>query len=440
MTDMHGSFPPVFVMNPYYTGLGIARCLRGLNVDTLVWETDIAGVRSRRFRHVHRVPSSAEEPEALCRWLLAIKDRFPERPVIFPTRDFDVMFLYRYRDELAPFYRLPPAEWRATQLLVDKLETARLADAAGVPWPKTVSCASVEDLEGRLPHLRFPLVVKPRCAYQWRGTVAWAKVGARKAFRVESADELRAELRQIGELSEVLLQEFVAGADSNIVTFCCYIGSDGEVLGHFTARKARQSPPLFGTGCVVELADVREIVAPSVRLLREARYAGIAEVEYKFDPIKREFLLLEVNPRHWDQHELGLLAGVNISRIAYECALGNRPAPQVPTYQADPGRWVAEGELAWATLQRARRAFARTAAPEGALGGVLREWWSCLARRTVFSVCRLDDPRPGIFLWSEMLGRMGRAIMARLGSWASANKRERSMGGKPGERAASYRP
>jgi len=415
-----------------------------LNVDTLAWETDIAGVRSRHFRDVHRVPSSADEPEALCRWLLAAKDRFPDRPVIFPTRDFDVTFLYRYREALSPFYRLPPAEWRATQVLVDKLETAKLAEAAGVPTPRTVSCTSLEDFERQLPELRFPLVVKPRCAFQWRGKVAWTKVGARKAFRVESADELREELRQIGEVSEVLLQEFVPGADPDIVTFCCYMAPDGEVLGYFTARTARQSPPLFGTGCVVELVDVPEIVGPSLKLLREAGYAGVAEVEYKLDSVKREFFLLEVNPRHWDQHELGLLAGVNISRIAYECALGNRPQPQLPNYRADAGRWIAESELAWATLEQARRTFAgtRSERTDGALAAILKEWWSCLTRRTVFSVSRLNDPIPGIFLWSQLLGRLGRAIMARFGVGAGAKERGggESMGAKTDGRTASYRP
>jgi predicted ATP-grasp superfamily ATP-dependent carboligase len=427
--------------------LGIGRCLRGLNVDALAWETAIPGARSRHFRHVHRVPSSADEPGELCRWLLAAKDRYPERPVIFPTRDFDVVFLHRHREQLAPFYRLPPAGWRATDMFLDKLETAKVADAAGVPTPRTAGCSSLEDLERQLPHLRFPLVVKPRCAYQWRGSAAWTKVGGRKAFLVENADQLREELRQIGEVSEVLLQEFVAGVDADIVTFSCYMGPGGEALGYFTARKVRQNPPLFGTGAVVELADIPEIVDPSLKLLRAAGYAGIAEVEYKFDRVKREFFLLEVNPRHWDQHELGLLAGVNISRIAYECALGKQPAPQRPTYRASTGRWVAESELVWGTLQQARRVLAGArgdaAQPpaDGTLGGAFREWWLCVARRTIFSVTRLSDPLPGIVLWSEMLGRLARAVAARLGFGASPAARtvEQPAPGKTDGRATSYR-
>ena len=447
MTSAHALPAPVFVMNPYYTGLGIGRCLRGLSVDALAWETAIPGARSRHFRDVHRVPNSADEPGELCRWLLAAKDRYPEPPVIFPTRDFDVVFLHRHREQLSPFYRLPPAGWRATEVFLDKLETAKLADAAGVPTPGTAGCTSLEDLERQLPQLRFPLVVKPRRAYQWRGSAAWTKVGGRKAFLVENADQLREELRLIGEVSEVLLQEFVAGADADIVTFCCYMGPAGEALGYFTARKVRQNPPLFGTGSVVELADIPEIVAPSLKLLRAAGYAGIAEVEYKFDRVKREFFLLEVNPRHWDQHELGLLAGVNISRIAYECALGKQPAPQRPNYRGAAGRWVAESELVWGTLQQARRALAGAprdfAQPEadGTLRAALREWWLCVARRTIFSVSRLSDPLPGIILWSEILGRLARAIAARIGfsSGPAARSVERSATGKTDGQATSYR-
>jgi len=40
-------------------------------------------------------------------------------------------------------------------------------------------------------------------------------------------------------------------------------------------------------------------------LLRACGYAGLAEVELKRDSKTGAFQLIEVNPRHWDQHELG---------------------------------------------------------------------------------------------------------------------------------------
>src|SRR5581483_12048598 len=101
--------PPVFVMNLYYTGIGIARNLYGYGVRVygLSSEKDAPGVKSRFFDGVYEVPNGRDEPEALYRRLLEIREHYTTPPVIFPTRDFDILFLHQYREQLAPFYRLP---------------------------------------------------------------------------------------------------------------------------------------------------------------------------------------------------------------------------------------------------------------------------------------------------------------------------------------------
>src|SRR5437763_665357 len=95
--------PPVFVLNPYYTGIGIARSLRGtgVRVVALTSEADAPGVRSRAFDAVERVPNGRDDPRGLCDALIRLARGLPQRPVIFPTRDFDVIFLAEHQRELA---------------------------------------------------------------------------------------------------------------------------------------------------------------------------------------------------------------------------------------------------------------------------------------------------------------------------------------------------
>src|SRR5262245_20218536 len=98
------SSPPVFVMNTYYSGIGIARSLSdyGVEVYGLSSETDAPGVHSRFFKGIYRVPNGRDEPEALCERLIQLRERHDDAPVIFPTRDFDVIFLRNHRHELSP--------------------------------------------------------------------------------------------------------------------------------------------------------------------------------------------------------------------------------------------------------------------------------------------------------------------------------------------------
>src|SRR5215510_3266809 len=111
---------PVFVMNTYYTGIGIARNLYGYGVDVygLSSETDAPGMRSRFFKGIYRVPNGRDNPKGLCEKLIELRERHADAPVIFPTRDFDVKFLHDNQTQLRSIYRIP--QHTAVECLLDK--------------------------------------------------------------------------------------------------------------------------------------------------------------------------------------------------------------------------------------------------------------------------------------------------------------------------------
>ena len=137
-------------MNTYYTGIGIARNLYryGVDVHGLVWDSDAPGVRSRFFKSIHVVPDGRDEPEALCEKLIELRRQYDEAPVIFPTRDFDVIFLHKYRRELGSLYCLP--QDTAVESLLDKHALFKIATERGIPVPQTVICSSMEQIEAQL--------------------------------------------------------------------------------------------------------------------------------------------------------------------------------------------------------------------------------------------------------------------------------------------------
>jgi len=406
--------PPVFVMNPYYSGVGIARSLRacGVPVYGLASERDAPGARSRYFHRIYDVPNGRDEPERLRDRLLEIRSAHSQRPVLFPTRDTDVVFLHDYRQWLADAYLLPQPQHSPILRMMDKAELATVASAEGIATPKTVVCSSSQDLARHVTALQFPVVVKPRFAYQWRRKGLWKRVGAAKAILIQSPDELRACYQRLADASpEVLVQEYVVGGDSDIVICGCYVDRNGVLLGHFTGRKVKQSPPLVGTGCIVDAAEIPELVPLSVRLLRAFHYAGLAEIEFKFDKGSGRFFLIEVNPRHWDQHELGALAGVNLSWIAYRDIVGMHVAPSLPAYPSGAGsRWIAERELIEGTARKLIRELAacrgtkaRVARSVKALTSTVSEFVGVLKYKKIFGLMRLQDPLPGMLMWLGLL-------------------------------------
>lgn len=419
---------PVFVMNPYYSAIGIARSLHAhrIKVYALAAEADAPGARSRYFEGTLAVPNGRDEPDQLCVELVRIGRTHAVAPVLFPTRDFDVLFLHDYRARLSPFYRLPEAEDSPILRILDKFELASVARSLGIATPATFLCSSAEELERHISILQFPVVVKPRFAYQWRRRLIWTKVGSQKAFIAQSPDELRAHYQRVGALvSETLIQEYVPGGDREIVVWGGYFGRDGQLSGYFTARKLRQDPPSVGTGCVVEAIEVPGIVVPSTKLLRAFGYRGLAEVEFKRDRRTGTFQLIEVNPRHWDQHELGRLVGVNVSWIAYQDIVGGPETRATPVYEPRTRyKWIAERELVGALLRAVRHEVAvlggsRAPLREwlGTLAASWRELAALLAGRRIFAVFSWRDPIPGMLMSvrsiRQGLGRLGASVRPR---------------------------
>jgi predicted ATP-grasp superfamily ATP-dependent carboligase len=300
--------------------------------------------------------------------------------------------------------------------MMDKLDLARTATRLAIATPLTLACESAAEVDEAATALAFPAIVKPRLAYQWRRAGLWERIGGQKAFIVESADALRALYTRLeGLAGDVLVQEYVPGADADIVVCCCYVDATGALLGHFTGRKLRQNPPLVGTGCVVEATPVPEIVGPSVELLRAYGYRGIAEIEFKRDSLHGGYRLIEINPRHWDQHELGCLVGVNITRLAYADRTGARPEPSLPRYEHGVRyKWIAESELATGTLRNLWHAWAGGRSRAARLRRTLAETAGLMSGRRMYATARLADPVPGILTgWRTTRGLLKAALRPR---------------------------
>jgi predicted ATP-grasp superfamily ATP-dependent carboligase len=334
--------PAVIILNLFYTGLGIARNLSGYGVRIVGLSADLKGYgRFSRFCEVRFAPNSQEEPLALREHLLTMAKEF-SGAVIFPTRDADVLFLDTYREELEAHYRLAIPSHDALMRVIDKASLIRIAIEAGVPVPRTVVVYGPREIPLVAERVGYPCVVKPVRSVDWRKGGNWEKVGGRKALLAANEAEFRVELDRIGSITpELLVQEWIPGSTEQIVILGGYVGDDGKPVAYFTARKLIQSPEDFGTGCIVEIVNLPELLEPTVRLCKALAYRGMAEVEYKKDDRTGEYKLIEINTRHWDWHRLGMAHNVNVSWAAY-CDLTGEKYSAQPRDNPSASKWVAD--------------------------------------------------------------------------------------------------
>jgi len=397
--------PPVIVLNLYYTGLGIAHNLRGYGVRVVGLSADRRGYgRLSRLCEVWSSPNSQEQPGELKNYLLTLIDELGGA-VIFPTRDADVLFLDRYREELEPHFRLAIPSRECLLNVMDKGALIRTAMRAGVPVPRTTVVKVWEDIAGVGGDVGYPCVVKPVRSADWRGGENWQKVGGRKAFLALNAAELEREYRSIASVApELLIQEWIPGSPDQIVILGGYVSEDSLPLAYFTARKLIQSPEDFGTGCIVESIALPELLEPTVRLWRALKYRGMAEVEYKKDRRTGEYKLIEINTRHWDWHRLGMASNVNVTWAAY-CDLVGLPHTQ-KNPPIVPAKWIAEDATFVYLLRGLYRREIR-----------LRSFWKMLSGHRLYGIFAWTDPLPFFYdLFRIVLPDMFKQIWKRVRS------------------------
>src|ERR1035441_4566764 len=321
--------PLAIVLNMYYTGLGIARSLgeNGIPVIGLSAQSGLYG-NVTRYAEVRICPDSRTHPEELSRFLMELGQGSATRKmIIFPTRDDDIVFLDRYREELERHFVMAIPSRPAIRACLDKWETTRWAEAVGISIPKTWVVTGAEDLPAVLEQVTYPCVLKPVAAYDWRRGQNWALVGGRKAIGVASREEFLQEFQLVSAAEKrVLVQELVQGDDNQLFVAGCFCNGESEITTQFTARKLMQIPEGFGTGCIVQAAECPEILPLAQRLLRAIRFTGIAELEFKRDRSDGSYKLIEINARPWDQHRLGHACGADVIYAAYRHYAGLDPA------------------------------------------------------------------------------------------------------------------
>jgi D-aspartate ligase len=390
-------------MNMFYTGLGIARSLgeRGIPVIGVTAQRPLYGNASR-YAKCLQCPDSRSEPEQLRDFLIQLGRTLPGRAVIFPTRDHDVVFLDRFRTELEPYYVVTTPPRDSLAICLDKWETWRAAERAGVPSPTCRVVDDIEQLRAVLPDLAYPCVLKPVAAYHWRTGANWSLVGARKAIAVGSEAELLAEYGSISKAeTRVLIQDLIPGGDEYLKIVACYFDCNSRYVAGFNTQKLVQVPEGFGTGCIVQAANEPALLEPTVRLLESIGFTGIAEVEYKWHAGRKEFQLIEINPRPWDQHRLGNATGVDLAYLAY-CEHAGLPTPLTAS-NGRPVKWIAEDVFITTVLRLMWRCdFTGLRALISQAGG-----------ERIYAISSWRDPLPAaVYVCTRLIPDLARSVTA----------------------------
>ncbi len=387
-----GSQPPAIVFHvAFANGLGVIRDLSLAGVPVLGLDPNPRSIGlCSRFAAGMLCPDPKEDEEAFLAFLEWLGPRLPDRAVLFPTHDEYIWPLSRHAERLQPWYIVPFSRWDAMERLYDKRAQMEAAVRAGVDMPRTVYVDSIADLERGADEIGFPAIFKPI------ESLAFKTRFQKHVLEIQSRDELEAVYARADDCGTLMLQEVIPGGDEELWTYGSYFDEQSRPLAEFTGHKLRQHPVRFGHCRMAVSRWDDEVAQAGERLLRELRYWGVSQTEFKRDPRDGRYCLMEVNARHWMWHSLAAACGVNLSLAAYRDAIGR---PFVAGRQVDGRKWV----VAVTDVRDALAEFRRGERPVG-------EWARSYRGVVQDGVLSFKDPVPGILSVSRVVrGKLQRS-------------------------------
>jgi D-aspartate ligase len=325
--------PGALVLGANYRGLGVVRSLgrRGIPVWVVTTDEHRVACASRYARQTVDWPHGGELRQ-LDHLLTLARVHTLDGWTLIPTCDDTMRLLARNRDSLERHFLVAAPTEPQMEAAYDKRVTHALASRVDVHQPRTAFPAGPAEVDAL--ECSFPVVLKP--AFK-PGANAFT---AAKAWRADSRDELNTRYREASSLVPphlLMVQEFVPGSGGSQLSYAA-LCVDGEPVADVSAVRLRQQPMDFGkASSYVETVPHGDAATAARRLLRELRFDGLVEVEFKRDARDGLPKLLDINARVWGWHTLCARAGVDFPWLQWQ-VLHGRPLPQV---DARAGvRWV----------------------------------------------------------------------------------------------------
>lgn len=385
-TDPSGTHhrPEAVVLGGQQNGLGVIRSLAraGLRVRVVSADRHDIATASRHVR-TSQVPTFDGEP--FVEAMLRLRMDMPQGGVLICADDRPLLTLSQYRDQLSPHFNFLLPSHHLLSELNRKDRFFQLAQGSGSPVPPTLILRRHRDLE-ELSELTPPLCVKPNFR-----TLAYDS-SFRKAYRVESHADARQLCEQILDITEVIVQEWIEGANDAIYFSLCCFGPSGQAV--FTGRKGRSWPPQIGytASCWPAPDDVaKELESLTIQFFQHVGFThGLASMEFKRDERSGRFLMVEPTVARADrQVEIATLCGINLCHIAY-CDAAELPRPSM---RYDPAHvWRDE----FTDFPAARALGTQCSYPSGYR--IHNAHW------------RWDDPAPALLLAADYAARALRRI------------------------------
>jgi len=372
------ALPSAVVLHGNDNLFSIVRSLGKRGIPVHLLNNSQAVAQHSRYAKIIPIATNLTLMEAALEFLTGAQSDYLTGSVLLAASDDALECIAKNRHQLSSKYLLDASNPEAQMAMLDKLQTYRIAAAAGVPTPRFWSVAKDTVLDSLREELIFPLIVKPLLSHEFQKKFP-------KNVKFITANDFPEVAKAVDLVQsmgiDVLLLEMIPGPDSRLCSYYTYMNEHGIPLFDFTKRIVRRYPKNMGLATYHVTDHVNEIKEPATRLFQQAKLIGLANAEFKFDVRDQTMKLIECNARFTAANGLVNEAGLDLATFVYNRIVGLTP-PGMDGFQDNLTMWDPVRDYrAYRELRKANemRFF---------------EWVRSVCRSHTFPCFKLTDPLP----------------------------------------------
>ena len=395
----------------HHGSLGVIRSLgrAGVPVYAIVEDRLTPIALSRYLAGAFVRDTSTSDACELLGDLASIGGHLGRKAVLVPTDDRAAIFLSEHCRDLEKWYFLPPVATELPRLVANKNSLYELCRSTGLPCPETAFPRSMNEVDEFMDRVQFPIMVKTAECLPGSAT-------PQKVVITRTRSELVSLYRNRNQAESLnfVLQEYIPHSYAEDWIFHGYCNPTTDCFVPFTGKKLRSFPAFAGFTTLGISARNETLCHQSREFLQSIGYAGIVDMDYRFDKRDGRYKLLDCNPRIGANFCMFRDdAGLDVVR-ALHLDLTGRTVRQVASVEGR--KFLVEPYDLFGTLGYMRKREL-----------TVREWWHTLQGEKEFAWFSRADPAP--FL--GMCGRLGILMVA--GAGRRALKRVRALARQNGQ-------
>ncbi len=305
----------------------------GLHVIACAPHKHCSGFYSRGVDERIVYPRASSDPTGVVDFILdLLKTR--DISMMFPVGDLMTDLIAKHQNEFREYTNLILPNYDIFVQGRNKILTLKAAQRAGCPIPQTWYSQD-QSLEQIANEVDSPVLIKPALS-----------VGARGMTFCQSSNDLLEKHSLIeADFGECFVQEFVPQTGLQYKVDAVLDRSQ-KLLAGVVYSKLRYYPVTGGSSVLNKTEHRPDILDSAIKVLKELKWVGFCDFDFITDPRDNVVKLIEINPRFPESYRATVSAGVDMTKIMYQLAVGQEPEAQL---EYDEGKYTRFlfGDLLW---------------------------------------------------------------------------------------------